>query len=61
MKEWLKTMVAPIVTVIKEDGSARICRGYKMTVHQLSWLGSYPVPNIETLTAEISGGKNLQN
>ena len=54
-------MVAPIVPVIKEDGSARICRDYKMTVHQLSWLDSYPVPNIETLTAEISDGKNLQN
>ena len=33
---------APIVAVVKSDGSVRICGDYRMTVNQASRLDSYP-------------------
>ena len=53
--EW----AAPIVPVVKEDGSVRICGDYKMTVNQASKLESYPIPKIEDLFTSLTGGKHF--
>ena len=48
---------APIVPIVKEDGTVRICGDYKLTVNQASKLESYPVPRVEDLFASLSGGR----
>ncbi|XP_042372461.1 uncharacterized protein K02A2.6-like [Plectropomus leopardus] len=48
---------APIVPVLKEDKTARICGDYKLTVNQVSKLEEYPLPRIEDLFATLAGGK----
>ena len=35
---------APIVPVIKSDGSVRICGDYKVTVNQAAKVDQYPIP-----------------
>ena len=45
--EW----AAPIVPVVKQDGSVRICGDYKCTVNQVSKLDNYPIPKTEDLLA----------
>ena len=51
--EW----AAPIVPVIKKDGSIRLCGDYKTTVNQAARVDSYPIPRIEDLFASLAGGK----
>ena len=41
--EW----AAPIVPVMKRDGSVRICGDYKLTVNQVATTNIYPLPKIE--------------
>ncbi|XP_061883310.1 uncharacterized protein K02A2.6-like isoform X1 [Entelurus aequoreus] len=48
---------APIVPVLKEDKTARICGDYKVTVNQVSKLEEYPLPRIDDLFATLAGGK----
>lgn len=48
---------APIVPVIKPDGSIRICGDYKVTVNQASRADTYPIPRIEELFAKLAGGE----
>jgi len=48
---------APIVPVLKEDKTARICGDYKLTVNQVSKLEEYPLPRIDDLFATLAGGK----
>ena len=55
VSEW----ATPIVPVIKEDSSIRICGDYKMTVNQVTQLYNYPIPKIDNLFAEISGCKKF--
>ncbi|BHF70367.1 hypothetical protein SprV_0301341700 [Sparganum proliferum] len=43
--EW----AAPIVPVLKSDGSVRICGDYKLTINSASKLNPYPLPRIEDL------------
>ena len=50
--EW----AAPIVPVVKGDGSVRICGDYRMTVNQASRLDSYPLPKVDELFATLAGG-----
>ena len=35
---------APIVPILKDDGTVRICGDYKQTINQASLCGKYPVP-----------------
>ena len=51
--EW----AAPIVPVLKPNGSVRICGDYKLTVNQAAKLDPYPLPHIEDLFARLAGGK----
>jgi transposase InsO family protein len=47
---------APIVPVVKSDGSVRICGDYKLTANQVAKLDTYPLPRIEDIYASLSGG-----
>ena len=40
---------APIVPVLKRDGTVCICGDYKLTVNKAARLDSYPIPRIEDL------------
>jgi transposase InsO family protein len=51
--EW----AAPIVPVVKQDGTIRICGDYKVTINRAAKIDSYPLPRIEDLFAALSGGK----
>lgn len=53
--EW----AAPIVPIIKQDKTVRICGDYKVTVNQHSKLDNYPIPKIDDLYAELSGGEQF--
>ncbi|CAC5392405.1 unnamed protein product [Mytilus coruscus] len=46
---------APIVPVVKENGSIRICGDYKVTVNAVSKLDNYPIPKTEDLYATLRG------
>ena len=48
---------APIMLVVKPDGSVRICEDYKLTANHVAKLDTYPLPRIEDLFASLSGGK----
>ncbi|VDI39280.1 Hypothetical predicted protein, partial [Mytilus galloprovincialis] len=48
---------APIVPVVKENGSIRICGDYKVTVNAVSKLDNYPIPKTEDLYATLGGGQ----
>ena len=51
--EW----AAPIVLVVKRDGSIRICGDYKVTINKAAKVDSYPLPHIEDLFATLGKGK----
>ena len=48
---------APIVPVVKGDGSIRICGDYRLTVNRASRLDAYPLPKVDELFATLAGGK----
>ena len=48
---------APVVPVIKGDGSVRLCGDYRTTVNQAAQLDPYPLPKIEDLFASLAGGR----
>ena len=50
---------APIVPVVKQDGSVRICGDYKLTTNQAAKAESYPLPRIDDIFASLSGGKSF--
>jgi len=50
---------APIVPVVKQDGSFRVCGNYKVTVNEVAKTDTYPLPKIEDLFASLSGGKQF--
>ena len=53
--EW----AAPIVPVVKGDGSVRICGDYKVTVNQAAKIDTYPLPRIDDLLALLGLGKSF--
>ena len=50
--EW----AAPIVPIVKEDKSIRICGDYNVTVNQAVKLDNYPILKAEDLFATLNGG-----
>ena len=48
---------APIVPVVKKEGSVRICGDFKTTVNQACLADSYPLPRADELFSDLSGGK----
>ena len=53
--EW----AAPIVPVVKRDGSVHICSNHKCTFNQVSKLDNYPIPKTEDLLATLGGGNKF--
>ncbi len=51
--EW----AAPVVPVLKPDGSLRLCGDYRVTVNRESSLEQYPIPRMEDMFAVLSGGE----
>ena len=50
--EW----AAPVVPVLKQDGSTRLCGDYKLTVNRVAKLDTYPLPIVDDLLATLAGG-----
>lgn len=50
---------APIVPVVKPDGSIRICGDYKQTVNQVADCDKYPIPKTEDIFATLNGGEKF--
>ena len=48
---------APIVPIVKRDGTIRICGDYKLTVNRAAKTDAYPLPRIEDLFASLTGGQ----
>ncbi len=53
--EW----AAPIVPVVKANGSVRICGDYKVTVNRAAKVEKYPIPRIDELFTILAGGKKF--
>ena len=47
---------APVVPVVKPDGSVRLCGDYKVTINRVAKLDVYPLPRIEEILASLAGG-----
>ena len=47
---------APIVPVLKSDGTVRICGDYKQTINKAAHCDNYPLPCTEDLLATPNGG-----
>ncbi|CAG2228036.1 unnamed protein product [Mytilus edulis] len=56
-EEEFSDWAAPIVPVVKENGSIRICGDYRVTVNAVSKLDNYPIPKTEDLYATLGGGQ----
>ena len=52
--EW----AAPVVPVVKSDGSVRIC-DFRLTVNKAATTNVYPLPRIEALFASLKGGQEF--
>ncbi len=50
---------APIVPVLKDDGTFCICGDYKLTINQAAKLETYPIPRVEDLFSMLAGGKTF--
>ena len=53
--EW----AAPIVPVLKSDGTVRICGDYKVTVNTVAKPDVYKLPCTEDLFNKVAGGKTF--
>ena len=54
--EW----ASPVVTVLKADGSIRLCGDYKRTLNPYCVVDQYPMPRIEDVTfAQLAGCKKF--
>ena len=48
---------APIVSILKRDGSLRICGDYKLTVNKAAIVDKYPLPRIEDILSSLGNAK----
>eukprot|EP00731_Ephydatia_muelleri_P017266 Em0010g364a len=48
---------APIVPILKRDGSLRICGDYKLTVNKAAIVDKYPLPRIEDILSSLGNAK----
>ena len=53
--EW----ATPIVPVVKNDSTVRVCGDYKLTVNKVSKTNMYPTPKIEELFTSLSGDQTF--
>ncbi|XP_054276592.1 uncharacterized protein K02A2.6-like [Macrosteles quadrilineatus] len=47
----------PVVPVIKPNGNVRLCADYKVTLNKVIEEVNYPIPRIEDIFSNMSGGK----
>ena len=47
---------APIVPILKSDGTVRICGDYKVRINRFAHIEQYPLPTPEDLFATLAGG-----
>ena len=47
---------APVVPVLKGDGSLRLCGDYKLTVNKAALVDTYPIPTVHELFSNLAGG-----
>ena len=50
---------APMVPILKSDGSVRICGDFKVTVNPHLNVDSYPLPTIDSMLATTGGGSKF--
>ena len=50
---------APIVPIVKSDGSIRLCGDYKVTVNKVAKPDTFLLPRIEDIFASLEGGKRF--
>ena len=50
---------APVVPVVKKDGTVRLCGDYKVTVNKVALPDSYPLPRIEDMFAMLGKGEKF--
>ena len=50
---------APIVPVVKPDGSVRLCGNYKVTVNQVAKVERYPLPRIDDNLSSLARGTSF--
>lgn len=50
---------APIVPVLKADGSVRICGDYRITINQVAEKEEYPLPKVVDIFARLAGGQTF--
>nr|XP_050023937.1 uncharacterized protein K02A2.6-like [Dermacentor andersoni] len=53
--EW----TAPIVQVLKRDGSVGICRDFKVAINPVDTIEKYPLPRMEDLLSALSRQQNF--
>ena len=55
MSEW----AAPIVPIVKLDGTVQICGDYRLTINRTAKPDTHPLPHVEDLFTTLSGGKSF--
>ena len=60
--EW----ACPIVSVVKQNGTLRLCGDYSLTLNKVTNTVKYPLPSIEDVLGQVNGAKifsklDLQN
>ena len=48
---------APVVPVMKQDGTIRLCGVYRVTINKAVKVDAYPLYRVEDLFAALAGGK----
>ena len=48
---------APVVPILKANGTIRLCGDYRVTINKAAKVDAYPLPRVEELFAALAGGK----